>query len=507
MKKYQFALLICVPICWFFYKLLPMYINPAACSTANFIYAENFHQLGIWCFDSFSKTRFDDCSNFLYTLSMWFFIHFFKFTVLKASIYVNGISILSSVILMHRIVASRYVRIQLLLVGLLFLSSQIWAGVIGDEIIFQGMLWLFAIRAFWHQRYFGLMIWCVVNIIARPDNIFMLAPMIIASFFDVFELKDRDKRKFWFRRLRRSLGFFIFPVIGYFTYRYFYFGKILPFNWLHHSLEIDKKFGIFNAQGYYYSVHYLRFYVLPLIIGVAFYFLKERKKLSLRYYTLAFSFIVIPFIYNCTFSQDDNLAFKNQYSIYLGLILLSLLFIRDYRSISQSITTAFFIFFFGFKISFGYFQKTLQTDKDNLYYIANDLSEMHEGKAIVFYDNYLTWITDWSSIFASGKHSINGKALSEKEIEDAGVDMIIGYEKYSDVIKSKYDLFLLPSNTRAFEKEIEPENSLDKFFYKYSHEYPVNLKLKFPVLVWKFGKNQKQIISILEIHGGKKSDF
>lgn len=504
MKKYQFALLICIPLCWFLYKLLPIYINPAASSTVNFIYAENFQQLQIWCFNAFSKIRFDDSSNFLYTLSLWLFIHFLKITAVKAALYVNGISMLISVLLVHRIVASRFVNVEFLLVGLLFLSTQIWASVLGDEIIFQGMLWLLAVRSFWHQRYFWLLIWSVLNIIARPDNIFIMLPMIIISFYDIFELKDRDKRKFLIRRFRKTISFFIFPLVGYFVYRYLYFGKILPYNWLHHSLEIDKKYGIFNAQGFYYSVHYLRYYVLPLAIGVLFYFIKERKELNSRYYALAISLIAVPFIYNCTFSQDENLAFKNQYAIYLGLILLSLLFIRDFRSISQSITTAIFIFFFGFKISFGNFQKVLQMDKDNLYYVANDLSEIHNGKAIVFYDNYISWLTDWNTIFASGKHSKNGIAMTTSEIEKTTVDLIVDYPNSSEILQAKYDLFLLPSNTRSYEKEIEPENSLDKFFYKYSHKYPINKKETFPILVWKFGKNYDDIKKDLLNHGAKE---
>lgn len=483
-----------------------MYIHPAACSTANFIYAENFQQLNIWCFDAFSKIPFDDSSNFLYTLSLWFFIHFFKFTVVKASMYVNGISMLASVLLLHRIIASRFVSVELLLVGLLFLSTQIWAGVLGDEIIFQGMLWLLAVRSFWHQRYFWLLIWSVLNIIARPDNIFMMLPMILASFYDVFELKDRDKRKFWMRRLRRSLAFFIFPVIGYFTYRYLYFGKILPYDWSHHSLDIDKKYGIFNAQGFYFSVHYIRYYVLPLAIGVFFYFIKERKALTLRYYALATSFIAVPFVYNCTFSQDENLAFKNQYPIYLGLIMLSILFIRNFRSVSQGITTAIFIFFFGFKISFGYFEKSLQMENDNLYYVANDLSEIHHGKAVVFFDNYVTWLTDWKTVFASGKHSKNGTALTLSEIENIHADAIIGLRQYDATLTAKYDVYMLPANTRAYEKEIEPDNSLDKFFYKYSHKYRINKSETFPVLLLKSGKNLEQIGIILENHGGKKQN-
>jgi hypothetical protein len=118
MKKFQFAFLICIPLFWIIYKLIPGYINPAGCSTANFIYAENFEHIKIWCFDKSSNIRFDDSSNFLYTLSLWFFIHFFKISVFKAAIYVNGISLFLSIYLLHKIIDSRFTSIKLLIVGL-----------------------------------------------------------------------------------------------------------------------------------------------------------------------------------------------------------------------------------------------------------------------------------------------------------------------------------------------------------------------------------------------------
>ncbi|HPW86979.1 MAG TPA: hypothetical protein PLU78_07270, partial [Chitinophagales bacterium] len=242
MKKYQFTLLICIPLLWFFFKLLPMYTHPAETSVTHFMYAENLEALKIWCFDKNSFTRFDDSNNFLYVSILWVFIHFLQFSTVKAALTISAISVFISAYLLHRIIDSRFWSIHLLLVGLLFMSTQIWSGVLGDEILFQGMLWLLVIRSFWKQRYTWILIWGVFNIIARPDNIFMLLPLIIASYWDIRELKERDRKKFIFRRIRRTILFFIIPVAVYFTYRYLYFGKILPYNWLHHSLETDKRY-------------------------------------------------------------------------------------------------------------------------------------------------------------------------------------------------------------------------------------------------------------------------
>lgn len=505
MKKIQFALLICIPFIWFFFKLLPVFIHPADCSTSNFIYAENFQQLQVWCFDNHKPISFDDSNNFLYVVSLWMLIHFFKLTTIKASIIISGISLTVSVYLLNKIISTRFVSVQLLLVGLMFMSTQIWAGTLGDEILFQGMLWLFLINSFWNHRYVGLLIWTVINIIARPDNIFMALPLIIASYYDVRDLKDRDKPKFIARRIRRTLLFFIIPLVAYFTYRHLYFGKILPYNWLHRNTAKDNGFELFNVDAFNYLKHYLRYYTLPLLIGVVFYFLKERKKLNIRYYALAFSLLIIPMIYVCTFAQDENLAFKNYYIIYLGLIIFPLLFIRNFRSISQGITTAIFVLFFGVKISFIYFQHTLQSYNNNQYYIANNLSQISKGKAIVYYDNFIPWITNWKTIFANGKHTPDGDEITQGELVNSSADVVFT-EKQSDIelLKSKYVIFSVPKNTRQFEKEQKPENSLDQFFYKYSHKLKIRKDDNFTLLVWKNSRNYKTIIDILQNHGAKQ---
>ena len=207
MKRLQFALLLAIPLCWFFFKLLPIYTQPAACSTANFIYAENLEHYKIWFFQvsNLQINAFDDSTNFLYVTALWTLIHFFKFTTIKAALTISAISIIVSIYLLQRIIDSRFWSINLLLVGLLFMSTQIWAGVLGDEILFQGMLWLLALRSFWKHRYSWLMIWTAVNIIARIDNFFILMPLILVSYCDIKELKERYKRKFILSRIRKTI--------------------------------------------------------------------------------------------------------------------------------------------------------------------------------------------------------------------------------------------------------------------------------------------------------------
>lgn len=134
MKRLQFVILLSIPLCWFFFKLLPVYIHPSHCSIPNFIYAENLHQLKVWTFDIAPPIPFDDSSNFLYVISLWLLIYFFKLSTLNAVYTIASISMVLSVYLLQRIVDSRFMGINLLLVGLLFMSTQIWGGALGDEI-------------------------------------------------------------------------------------------------------------------------------------------------------------------------------------------------------------------------------------------------------------------------------------------------------------------------------------------------------------------------------------
>ncbi|MEZ5053258.1 MAG: hypothetical protein R2807_00580 [Chitinophagales bacterium] len=114
--------------------------------------------------------------------------------------------------------------------------------MLGDEILFQGMLWLFAVRSFWKHRYSWLMFWSVVNIVARPDNLFFVLPMIIVSYYDVRDLKERYKRGFIKSRIRKTILFLFAPLAVFYFYRYAYFHTILPHNWLHQNERVDTFF-------------------------------------------------------------------------------------------------------------------------------------------------------------------------------------------------------------------------------------------------------------------------
>lgn len=97
--------------------------------------------------------------------------------------------------------------------------------------------------------------------------------------------------------------------------------------------------------------------------------------------------------------------------------------------------------------------------------------------------------------------------MTTKDLTESLADIIIT-ENQHDIsqLKEKYDIFRIPKNTRQYEQEIAPDNSLDKFFYKYSRKSKLNINDQFTMMVWKFGNNYQDIRKILEQHGGKKQD-
>ncbi len=499
-RKFQFTFLICIPLLWFFFKLLPVYTLPADCSTPNFIYPENIERLKIWCFDKHSDIRFDDSNNFLFISLMWVGMHFLKLTAVKAALWINGISVLLTVWLMQRTVDSRFSSIQLLLVGFVFLSVQVWTGVLGDEILFSGMLWLFVIHAFWKHRYFGIMVWGTIAIIAQVQNILLVLPLLVASYWDIKQYKERDRKRFWRRRISETVLFFMLPLGLFFFYRFAYFGKVLPFDWYHHQLESDRKYWIFDVEAWNVLKHYVRYFILPLVLGILFYFVKQRKKLNHKYYALFYAMILFPMLYNLTISQDENLGYKNFYSLYLGLSLLLLLFLRDFRSISMGFFAFIFVFFYGFKQSFHSFGKALQSHNQNMYYLSTDLAEIHDGSAIVYYDNFLGWNTDWKIYFANGKHSKVKEEMTLENMFNSDADILFLKEPILDYPENKFVGYSIPVNTMQYVKEAEPENSLDKFFYKYEHKVPLDTRM-IPILLNKRSKRFDAIKKAIENRG------
>ena len=69
---------------------------------------------------------------------------FFKLTTIKAALTAFCNKHMMSVFYCKRIIDSRFFGINLLLVGLLFMSTQVWGGALETEILFR-MLWLLAV--------------------------------------------------------------------------------------------------------------------------------------------------------------------------------------------------------------------------------------------------------------------------------------------------------------------------------------------------------------------------
>jgi hypothetical protein len=222
----------------------------------------------------------------------------------------------------------------------------------------------------------------------------------------------------------------------------------------------DQKYWIFHASSIGMLKHYGRFFLWPLLIGVLFYFAKEFRQLSARYYAVLIGFVLVPMIYTCTFVQDQNIGFKNYYPIYIGLMTLALLFIRDFRSISQAFFTGVFVFLIGFPKAKDYFIKTLQKATDK---------------------------------------------MSKEDMLNTEADIILVSDHlFLDDFKEKYDLYSLPHSTRQYQRQQPPDNSIDRFFYEYTRKFPVGNFGHNKLLVWKYGNNHKDIVGILEKHGGKK---
>ena len=46
-------------------------------------------------------------------------------------------------------------------------------------------------------------------------------------------------------------------------------------------------------------------------------------------------------------------------------------------------------------------------------------------RVIVYYDNFITWLTEWQTTFASGKHTKDGHMMTSQELSASLADVIL----------------------------------------------------------------------------------
>lgn len=504
-KKFTIALFFSLPLFWLLFILTPKYLLPADCFLDNFIYAENIIKHNSFRFDKFTLGNFDDTGNFLYILLLSLTKEITQYTIYSSGLLINGISLFLSFIFLARAVNSRHSNVNSFMMFLLFLSYQIWASLLGDGILFQGLLYILIARSFWHKRYAWILIWFVLNTINNPINAIYLFPLIVASYVDVLELKPRQRRGFYLTRLRKTFFWLIIPMGAYLGYRKLYFGQFLPEPELYFTTEKNSKILFFDKSALYMCWHYIRFYIMPLMLGVLFYFFKQKKSLSSKHYAVLISYIILPIIITSLHAQTKNLAYRNYYIIYLGLLILSFIFIRDFRSLTQKTAIGIFILFYALPQIKSSIIQYSQTYNNNSFRIADELSTIRHANIIAYYDNYFSYITNWKTIYANGKHQpkANRKLLSNTEIEKLNADLIIpAFSSTYDI--ENYILFKVPENLRQYAKEMKPSNSLDLIFYEFRKAYPIKNFKYFDILVNNNTKNYAQIKSILKNYGAKE---
>ena len=185
-------------------------------------------------------------------------------------------------------------------------------------------------------------------------------------------------------------------------------------------------------------------------------------------------------------------------------MILSFIFIRDFRSITQKTAIGIFIIFYSFNQIADSFIKFSQSYNNNTFRIANDLTHIRKGKIIVYYDNYISYLTNWESIYANGRHQpkSNRKVLSEDEILALNPDLII--PAGIQIQSSQYSTFKVPENTRQYALETKPENSLDQIFYEIRKQYNINKFQYYTILVNNEKENAAYIKKVLIDNGAKE---
>lgn len=474
-KKLTFILFFSIPFICFLFYLTPKFLLPSEYYLDNFIYIENLINHQFYHYDKFSTYNFDDSGNVLYNFLIAFICLTFKYDIYKSMLTVNAISLVLSLLVFTRLVNSMFVRVNLFLMLCLFLSTAIWASVLGSDVLLLGLLYLLVLSSFWNKKYTFLLIYSSVLIAINIYHLLFVLPLIASSFSDALELKFRLRKSFYWKRFTKTIVYLVIPLIIFYAYRFIYFGQFFPNKFVDNTSNNATKKIFLYANSITLSYEYLRFFMLPILVGVIFYFIKQRKKINIRYYAIFVGYVLLPFIYNLCIQQQETVGYENYYIIYLGVLALVFLFIRNFSSLSQKFFLGIFILFFALPQFKNLFISSLQSYDNNRYRIANEIKALQHGKIIAFYDNYISYKSSWNTIFANNRHTPNENKIEaiQDTINKMHIDLILGVASLNIDLK-KYDEFLVPESTRQYINELKPDNSIELFYYYFRNQYNIN---------------------------------
>ncbi|MCZ2393816.1 MAG: hypothetical protein LC105_08180 [Chitinophagales bacterium] len=366
--------------CFFYFYITPSYLHPAEDAAILFNYAQNLKETGVISYYP-GGPAVDGSTDFLYLLLIALVMNFVH-DAYSASLLVSGLSTMLMLFFIFRLLDTKSKGLQYITLFLILFSQQIWAAILGYGTFFFAMMMCWVILSYWKGNIVTLSWVSVLAVISRPDALITVLPLLLHKLY-----QSQDK---YFKNILKILLYFGIPIVAYGVFRWWYFGKILPLSFDVNTAGKDKVWRLFPIHSIYHVREYAIYYIYPGLIGLFIYFAKSKFKIRTNYYVLIISTIVLPMLAYLTIRE--NLDFARRYFIipYIGVVIVSTLLIRNYKSITLSFFTFLLLIRIGI-ISIEQGSKSLAHYYNNIFDLAQDLSKYPNTKLATSEAGIITW--------------------------------------------------------------------------------------------------------------------
>jgi len=393
---------------------IPLNIYPAEDAAILFQFSENLAQTGAITYN-LHGVHAEGATDFLWMVLLGL-MHFIGFDTYLASTILSMVALVGTAYLLFKITNTNNTNYFLSFVALLIFLPMIPAAIQGFSPLFFGFFIVLTTYFFLQNKPNQLFLSALLLCLVRPDGVVFAFPLIV-----LFLIFNRSTLK---ANMKKLLIYFIIPGLIYFIWRWNYFGEFLPLPFYVKS-NFDQFLFLFN-KGSLKQNMVLSVFFLPTIIFIIGAFLRD--KADKKIIGLFIAIVFIPFIFYSAMMLSQNVSYRFQYSIVLGLLILSAYLLHRVSNKKIILILLITQILFILPISTKQYLSLLLIPNDQITYVAKGLNHITTDASMAITEaGRLPYYSKWKAIDTWGLNtpSFAKTLIQPDDIRTAKLDLIV----------------------------------------------------------------------------------
>ncbi len=399
---------------------IPLHIYPAEDATILFQYSENLAQSGSISYNLYDQHS-EGATDFLWMVLLALF-KFLGFDVYISATVVSLVSLILTAYILFKISNIKNIYIFVMFILLLLSLPMIPAAIEGFSILFFGLFISLSAYFFIIGNGKYLFISALFLSLIRPDGI--IVALSLSSFHLLF---NRDNVK---SEMNLFFRYFVLPGVLYFLWRWYYFGEFLPLPFYVKS-NFERYYIFFHKWSLYENRYIIKLF-LPLVFISFYLFFKSKTKKYHIILSLYISLVIVPFLFYSSMMLSQNISFRFQYSMVLGIIIIfgysmRYTLLNRYEKLFVLILLCLQLYII-YPVSKYKYMKLFKIPQENIIYISKELNSiLPRGVIATTEAGRLAYYSKWFTIDTWGLNTpeYSKRLIKPDDISKINPDIIV----------------------------------------------------------------------------------